>query len=176
MLLRPVVLLVLLGVLHQVARGAPPNTKSRSIVFISPSWPMFFPMMEMPQAELGPQSRSPDAQTNTLGSPQPQPMQTFIPVSIFVYDPSRQVASTIQGYVTQAVGFLTNRVTSAVSGVLPQLPVTINIPDIFNGVANRVTAVSTAVQTAWQNRPANNPTAVDPLPDRLPNPDDELII
>jgi hypothetical protein len=99
-----------------------------------------------------------------------------IPVSILVLDPTRSVASTIQGYVTQATGFVTSSFSSAASNFLPQLPLTINIPDIFTGVANRVQAASTAVQTAWQNRPGNNPTAIDPLPDRLPNPDDELII
>ncbi|XP_065334445.1 uncharacterized protein LOC135935810 [Cloeon dipterum] len=175
-MLRPVVLLVLVGVLRQVVHAAPPNSKSRSILLISPQWPMFMPVQQPPPTEYGPQSRSPEAQPGPMRRRQQQ-MQAFYPVSITLFDPSsRQVAGTIQGYVTQAVGFLTNRVTSAVTGALPTLPITVNVPDLFTGVANRVTAASEVVQTAWQNRPGNNPTAIDPLPDRLPNPDDEFIL
>lgn len=59
--------------------------------------------------------------------------------------------STLTGYLTQAVSSATGAITNQVSGYLP---ITINVPDLFTGVVNRVTTGYQYVQTTWQSRPS----------------------
>jgi hypothetical protein len=60
--------------------------------------------------------------------------------------PTRGIVDTLTGYVTQA--------TSSVTNLVPRPPYTVNVPDVFSGLVNRLTNGYNYVQNVWQSRPA----------------------